>query len=142
MSDYTSASVEVTFSEPWTVGQSNKFEQVLGQWGPDDTTPNTDKELWAQFYELRVGDVENVFDTLRETFPDAAEIVAWEDPKYEWLGQIFRWKRGRESVFSASCDADGQVVVTETEIRKAFAADDPLDALRRAIGDEHEGVLT
>jgi hypothetical protein len=44
--------------------------------------------------------------------------TVWEDPKYEWLGQVFRWKHGQDKPFSAECDANGLVVLTEVEIEE------------------------
>ena len=62
---------------------------------------------------------------LRQGLPDAAEIVVWEDSKYEWLGQVFRWKHGQDKPFSAECDAHGLVVLTEADIEKILDGVEP-----------------
>jgi hypothetical protein len=67
--------------------------------------------------------------------PDAAEIVVWEDPKYEWLGQVFRWQHGQDKPFSAECDANGLVVHTEVDIEQildSVAARPRADAVSEA----------
>jgi hypothetical protein len=64
------------------------------------------------------GGSDEIFEQLRQGLPDAAEIVVWEDPKYEWLGQVFPWKHGQDKPFSAECDANGLVVLTEVDIEK------------------------
>jgi hypothetical protein len=37
---------------------------------------------------------------------------------YEWLGQVFRLRHGQDKPFSAECDANGLVVLTEVDIEK------------------------
>lgn len=46
-------------------------------------------------------------------------FVAWEDPKYEWLGSLvaFTPSLGR---FDAACDSDGNVVLRAEEVRELF----------------------
>ena len=120
MSDRTSMSVIVYFDREPTAEEGQRFEGISDNyygedWGLGDPDRHT---LSFGVQENVCGGSEEIFEQLREALPDAAEVVVWEDPKYEWLGQVFRWKHGQEEPFSAECDANGLVVLTEIEVEK------------------------
>lgn len=100
MSDRTSMSVIVYFDrEPWAE-ELERFAQISDtyygeEWGLGDPDRHT---LSFGVQENVCGGSKEVFEQLREELPGAAEIVVWEDPKYEarpgvsleaWSGGVF-----------------------------------------------------
>jgi len=69
---------------------------------------------------------------LAQLLPDAATWKVWEDPKYEWFGELI-CHEPELGTFAAECDSYGQPVFTPREVKQMHAAahDDParLDAL-------------
>jgi hypothetical protein len=119
MSDRTSMSAIVSFDRKPSAEARKRFAEISDtyygeDWGMGDPDRHT---LSFGVQENVCGKSEDLFEQLRDALPDAAEVVVWEDPKYEWLGQTFRWKHGQE-IFSAECDASGRVVLTEIEVEK------------------------
>lgn len=55
--------------------------------------------------EVSCGSADELAGTLMETAPGAS-FELWEDPKYEWLGSLWRYTPDL-GAFSAECDADG-----------------------------------
>lgn len=120
MSDRTSMSVIVYFDREPSAEERMRFAEISDthygeDWGLGDPDRHT---LSFGVHENVCGGSEEIFEQLREALPDAAEVVVWEDPKYEWLGRVFRWNHGQEEPFSAECDANGLVVLTEIEVEK------------------------
>lgn len=139
MSDRTSMTVIIDFGRAPTDAERETFELIESYYyGQDWNIGNNETDLGFGIEEQTVGDSQYIFQRLREDFPDAAEITVWEDPKYEWLGALWHWKKGMGEPFTADCDAYGTVVVTETAIRTILAHTDDAEvrrALRRTIGD-------
>jgi hypothetical protein len=69
--------------------------------------------------------------------PEADPDAVWEmheDPKYEWLGQI-AISIPPLPLYTAQCDAAGQVVLVWDEVKAALApGTDPRQAIRTAYG--------
>lgn len=42
-------------------------------------------------------------------------FTVWEDPKYEWLGELWEYAPGA-GAYSAECDADGQAVLSTSTV--------------------------
>lgn len=63
----------------------------------------------------------------------------WQDPKYEYPGTLHRYVPGG-SLFTADCDADGNVTVLADQVRVAVAAtgerDDLVAALSGLFGED------
>jgi hypothetical protein len=120
MSDRTSMSVIVYFDREPSAEEGERFADISDTYyGEDWSLGDPDRHTLSFGVQENVcGGSQGIFEQLREALPDAAEVVVWEDPKYEWLGQVFRWKHGQEEPFSAECDASGLVVLTEIEVEK------------------------
>ncbi|MQA92862.1 MAG: hypothetical protein GEU90_22005 [Gemmatimonas sp.] len=120
MSDRTSMSAIVYFDREPTAKERRRFAAISGRHDGEDWNLG-DSERHSLGFGLQenvCGGSAEIFEQLCEGLPDAAEIVVWEDPKYGWLGQLFRWKQGQNKPFSAHCDANGLVVLTELDIEK------------------------
>jgi hypothetical protein len=120
MSDRTSMSAIVYFDREPTAKERRRFTAIGESYDGEDWNLGDPQRhsLGFGLQENVCGGSAEIFEQLCERLPDAAEIVVWEDPKYEWLGQPFRWKHGRDKPFSAQCDANGLVVLTELDIEK------------------------
>jgi hypothetical protein len=120
MSDRTSMSAIVHIDREPTAVERRRFTAISrGYDGEDWNLGDPERHsLGFGLHENICGGSEEIFEQLCEELPEAAEIVVWEDPKYEWLGQLFGWKQGQDKPFSAQCDANGLVVLTEVDIEK------------------------
>jgi hypothetical protein len=121
MSDRTSMSAIVYFDREPTAEERRRFTAISDSYDGEDWNLG-DPERHSLGFGLQenvCGGSEEIFEQLCEGLPDAAEIVVWEDPKYEWLGQLFRWKQGQDKPFSAQCDANGLIVLTEGDIERS-----------------------
>lgn len=54
-------------------------------------------------------------DLLKEEGKDLAYVV-WEDPKYEWLGDVHIHVPGLEPDFRADCDSNGMALLTHAQV--------------------------
>lgn len=66
--------------------------------------------------QMRVGSAREVAEALREAAPGAS-FVLWEDPAYEWLGDVFAYTP-KLGMFSAPCDANAVPMFTGEQMRK------------------------
>lgn len=91
--------------------------------------------------ETLCGTAEEVAAELQSVAPDAS-WECWEDPKYEWLGDLYRFTPDL-GVFTAACDGEGQPRFTPLNVRqfmkKAAAIDET--ELRRSLGETHKDAL-
>ena len=87
----------------------------------DEGQPKDDRitlgESWSA-YEISCGSASEIDSALQATAPGASWTV-WEDPAYEWLGDIYRYVSGLGS-WSAQCNADGEPVFTRRAVRDAM----------------------
>ncbi|WP_347956138.1 DUF3145 family protein [Gordonia aichiensis] len=91
--------------------------------------------------EARCGSAEEVASRLHEAAPDAS-WECWEDPKYEWLGNLYQFTP-ELGLFTAECDGEGQPRFTASEVRQftnMAAAGQDVD-LARALGELHAQFL-
>jgi hypothetical protein len=120
MSDRTSMSAIVYFDREPTADEGKRFADISDSYDGEGWNLGDPERHVLSFgvQEHVCGGSDEIFEQLRQVLPDAAKIVVWEDPKFEWLGQVFRWKNGQDKPFSAECDANGLVVLTEVDIEK------------------------
>lgn len=89
-----------------------------------------------QDMEMRCGASGEIADALSDL--DGVAFYAAEDPKYEWLGEVhYRFADGRS--FTGDSDAEGQVVLTESQYRRFAESAEEDQALRAAL-DAHFGL--
>jgi Protein of unknown function (DUF3145) len=65
-------------------------------------------------YEARVGTADEVAAKLREAAPGAS-FYLWEDPCYEWLGDMYAYTP-ELGIFTAACDSYGEPVFKLSEV--------------------------
>jgi hypothetical protein len=112
------------------------FEEYSGGHGhyEDDTEATT---LTIGANEVRCGHAEDLHTDLLRIAKDEGQDFAWyvyEDPAYEWLGQVWVHVPGFED-FHSDCDADGGTVLTEQTINRILDGDgDIRTELEIAIG--------
>lgn len=87
--------------------------------------------------EVRCGSADQVAAALREL--DGVVFYLWEDPKYEWLGDVHIEVPDAGS-FDANCDAAGQPLFTAAEAKARLSAPDPDRALGLAHVEEFEQI--
>jgi hypothetical protein len=92
----------------------------------DDMSLGTAEDLAADLMALMNGDADEDREPLQFGF------TTWQDPKYEYPGTLHRYFPGG-SLFTADCDADGNVTVTVDKIRKAVTETDSRDDLITAL---------
>ena len=136
MADTTAGQLELIACPPEHV---SAVLDVINQYGlRRDYLARGDEEVLVLCEEyadevMLCGDADNIASALAEL--DGVAFLVSEDPKYEWLGDLhYRLPDGRS--FSASSDADRQVVLTEGAYQSLEGLPD--DALRRAL-EEHFG---
>ena len=64
--------------------------------------------------EMAFGSAEHLADELVSAAPDVA-FLAWEDPRYEWLGTVFAYVPG-VGQFTGACDAQGIPLWTTDQV--------------------------
>lgn len=91
--------------------------------------------------EIRCGTAEEVADELRVRAPGAS-WVCWEAPKYEWLGDLYRFTP-ELGVFTAECDGDGEPRFPPFHIQALLdSLGTDQAAWKRALGVTHRDALT
>jgi hypothetical protein len=99
----------------------------------DDMSLGTAEDIAADLMALMDGDA----DEGRE--PQQFPFTVWQDPKYEYPGTLHRYAPGG-ALFTADCDADGNVTATADTIRAAVTAtrgrDDLIAALSSVYGEQ------
>lgn len=102
------------------------------------TEPGT---TWLSADDMRLGTAEDIATDLMALMSGDADedraplqfgFTVWQDPKYEYPGTLHRYFPGG-SLFTADCDADGNVAVSADQVRKAIAATDDRDYLITAL---------
>ncbi len=105
-----------------------------------DHTAQTDAgRMKMEGNEASVGSAEEAAQALLDLMkgdPDAEPplpphqfaFTVWEDPKYEWLGTLYRYTPG-QPMFTAECDASGRAVIEFSQIAAAIAATTDRDGL-------------
>lgn len=96
--------------------------------------------------QTRCGSAQEIAQHLQQVAPDASWQV-WEDPKYEWLGTLFRFTPAL-GLFAANCDAAGTPVFTDERVLELHESPELLaelgmnhiDALR-ALEESNDGVV-
>lgn len=91
--------------------------------------------------EVRCGSAEDIATSLQERAPGASR-ECWEDPKYEWMGRLFRFTP-ELGLFDKDCDADGVARFTPHDMRSLLILPNTLDkpARARALGELHTTPL-
>lgn len=100
-------------------------------WGNGET--QTDVLFLGQLYtehEMSCGTSDEMANLLQDEAPGASWEL-WEDPKYEWLGGLYRYTPSLGKFF-ADCDAAGSPQFTEEQVWRWRAADE--DELAIHIG--------
>jgi len=59
-------------------------------------------------------------------------FTLWEDPKYEWLGELWRYAP-EAGAYSADCDADGNAVLNTSQVLKLVQEATDLVALKAEV---------
>lgn len=85
------------------------------------------------------GSADDIGAALAEEAPGAIWEV-WEDPKYEWLGDLRRYAPSL-GLFKAECGSDGQPLFTATELRDLLAKVRRGDDIARDLGDPWEQLI-
>jgi len=101
----------------------------------DDIRLGTAEDIAADLMSLMAGDADDDRPPLQFGF------TVWQDPKYEYPGTLHRYMPGG-SLFTADCDADGNVTVTVDAIRQAITATRERDDLIVALGGLYGEALT
>lgn len=76
---------------------------------------------------------------LQQTAPDASWEV-WEDPAYEWLGDLYRFTP-ELGLFTAECNSQGDPVFTDEQVLRLFDEHPTRDRLESRLGGTHAAVL-
>lgn len=101
---------------------------------------------------LRIGEIYRIDEILCNTSEEIAnelQVVApdaswecWEDPKCEWLGDLYRFTP-ELGLFTVECGGEGEPLFTPVEVRHFMAkAATGGDDLARSLGELHEQALT
>ncbi|KJR10243.1 hypothetical protein UG54_01295 [Gordonia sihwensis] len=101
---------------------------------------------------LRIGEIyrideipcktsEEIANELQEVAPDAS-WECWEDPKYEWLGDLYRFTP-ELGLFTVECGGEGEPLFTAFEVRHFMAKATAVGGvdLARSLGELHEQAL-
>lgn len=76
-------------------------------------------EMSCGFTDYFREDMAKIAKWLDKHAPTWTEFRVWEDPRYEWLGQVVvRTRDGRQ--FSGDCDASGRLQISEDAIAAAL----------------------
>lgn len=110
----------------------------------EDGQPGDDQLGLALTYmdpEISCGSAQKIAQELQNHAPDASWEI-WEDPKYEWLGDLYRYTP-ELGVFSAECDAEGTAVFTADEVHKLAILPNTVNEPARAyaLGETHHSAL-
>ncbi|WP_137811168.1 hypothetical protein [Gordonia sp. GAMMA] len=91
--------------------------------------------------EIRCGSAEDIATSLQERSPGAS-WECWEDPKYEWMGRLFRFTP-ELGLFGTDCDADGVARFTPQDVHSLVNLPNTLDepTQARALGELHTTSL-
>lgn len=142
MSDHTIYTASITLGHRPTEGDALIFAEALQQfdneWVHDGDNPvNT---LSAYVQEYRCGEVKLMADALHTVFPDALEVLVYNEPAYEWLGDLVRYRGADPEPFCAVCDSDGNVLLDAAKVKQIIDNTDTrlqlVDELHKAIGEE------
>lgn len=102
--------------------------QILGEYDLNDDNAEsspTDQIVLGQSYSaggIACGEAETIANALVGAAPEAIFTV-WEDPAYEWLGELYRYAP-EHGMFSASCDSEGNAVLQINVVLDLLAADE------------------
>lgn len=115
------------FARHTAVGSDDKRIAEITQPGAswlsaDDISLGTAADIAVDLMALMGGDPETGRRPLQFGF------TVWQDPKYEHPGTLYRYLPVGE-LFTADCDADGNVTVTADSIRQAVATTSTRDDL-------------
>lgn len=114
----------------------------------EDGGPREDQLALGLTYmddETRCGSADTIAHQLVEQAPQAS-FELWEDPKYEWLGDLRRYTP-QLGVFAADCDSEGNAVFTVEKVKNLAALPDTVNAATgdspraRALGETHAAAL-
>ncbi|WP_181273658.1 hypothetical protein [Brevibacterium oceani] len=91
--------------------------------------------------EVVCGSAQLIAQELEQSAPGASWEV-WEDPKYEWLGDLYRFTP-TFGPWTANCDAEGTPVFTPDEVHRLAVLPNTVDepARARALGEAHADAL-
>ena len=121
--------------------------EVFANHTGNDTDAKTIVEItqpgatWLSADDMRLGTAEDIATDLMALMSGDADedraplqfgFTVWQDPKYEYPGTLHRYFPGG-SLFTADCDADGNVAVTADQVRKAIATTDDRNHLITAL---------
>ena len=150
MGDRTAFTFTVDGLDSLSVNRKHKLARLLGEISEGylvdfpqsgfDTEPtdrwSNDTWVWTEILcgtvnEIGVSGFTRVIEKLRKwgLDPDGAKI--WEDPKYEWLGDMIRYTGGR--YLQPQCDSDGNALLVETQIPESAMLSH--EALGRFVAD-------
>lgn len=93
----------------------------------------------AQNEEICCGSASLIAQKLIACAPGASWSL-WEDPKYEWLGDLFLYTPTL-GVFNADCSSGGDAVFTASEVLMIWANNESEAARRLALGETHRQAL-
>jgi len=91
--------------------------------------------------EVPCGSAQLIAHTLQESAPRASWEV-WEDPAYEWLGDLYRFTPDL-GLWTANCDTEGTPLFTPDDVHRLAALPNTTDepARARALGQTHDDRL-
>jgi hypothetical protein len=94
--------------------------------------------------EVSCGSAEELAGALDKLIQEEGKDLAyllWEDPKYEWLGDLHIHVPGLEQDFRADCDSNGNALLTQTQVahlvESAKAGEDVTAKLLLHSGADH-----
>jgi hypothetical protein len=87
--------------------------------------------------EVSVGTARDIAGDLENASSDGVTFMMWEDPRYEWLGELFLHHPELGS-YEGTCDSDGNSLLTDYQFRQMVEGLKPKKAL--AALDEELGV--
>lgn len=143
MGDRTALTIQIHEPAQLPDGYAKAVRAIFEEYAGQITSADDLSHLEAA--EVSCGSAEEVASALLELMKgrpgdDAEEALeplefgftVWEDPKYEWLGQVFIYQPG-QPMYSAECDAYGTPALSPGLIRQAVDNTSTYDELRGAL---------
>ena len=121
MSDRTAYTIEFTHYDPAKKDQLLQF--LDDELGVNESGDSLEHYLVA---EHPVGYVQHIATELVD-IDSTARFMAWEDPRYEWLGTVVKAIPGK--AFVGDCDSEGTVVLSYSWVKKELTSGKTLEQI-------------
>lgn len=88
-------------------------------------------DLADALVELMKGRTPDEYDEPLPPFQFSFDV--WQEPFYEYLGTVIRYRPGQDDIYTADSDGSGNPVLPFTYINAAITATDTYEGLRAAL---------